>query len=150
MTNNKQQTAVDFVPYEIALELKQLGFDEPCIAHYTVVPEDNINWFTISEQAVTDNSSIFGSSKNYNTKWFETEGTISAPTYSQAFRWFRENYELDSEIYMNHEYGVKFYTYLVLKLKKSIVSHKSGYAVKQNTYGEAELACLKKLIEIVK
>jgi hypothetical protein len=75
---------------------------------------------------------------------------IDAPTYSQAFRWFRENYELDSEIYMNHEYGVKFYTYLVLKLEKSIVSHKSGYAVKQNTYEEAELECLKKLIEIVK
>jgi hypothetical protein len=34
MTNNKQQTAVDFVPYELALELKQIGFDEPCFAFY--------------------------------------------------------------------------------------------------------------------
>jgi hypothetical protein len=80
----------------------------------------------------------------------ETNYWLTVPLYQQAFRWFRENYELDSEIYMNHEYGVKFYTYLVLKLEKSIVSHKSGYAVKQNTYEEAELECLKKLIEIVK
>jgi len=139
MTNNKQQTAVDFVPYEIALELKQLGFDEPCIAHYTVVPEDNINWFTISEQAVTDNSSIFGSSKNYNTKWFETEGTISAPTYSQAFRWFREKYYVDSYIGFKKDTDKEFSFYYYQ------INWTKGFGFE--TYEEAELACLKKLIE---
>ena len=125
----------EFIPYEQALELKELGFDEPCIAFYT--------------------QNAYGDGKKL--QWFRKPNDcnsdyvfISAPLYQQAFRWFRENYELDSEIYMNHEYGVKFYTYLVLKLEKSIVSHKSGYAVKQNTYEEAELECLKKLIEIVK
>jgi len=139
MTNDKQQTAVDFVPYEIALELKQLGFDEPCIAHYTVVPEDNINWFTISEQAVTDNSSIFGSSKNYNTKWFETEGTISAPTYSQAFRWFREKYYVDSYIGFKKDTDKEFSFYYYQ------INWTKGFGFE--TYEEAELACLKKLIE---
>jgi hypothetical protein len=147
MTNNKQQTAVDFVPYEIALELKQLGFDEPCIAHYTVVPEDNINWFTISEQAVTDNSSIFGSSKNYNTKWFETEGTISAPTYSQAFRWFREKYKLKCCIIpLVCEQGYSDLYESRIHQEKHSISRIGNYKI----YEEAELACLKKLIEIVK
>jgi len=125
----------EFIPYEQALALKELGFNEPCIAFYT--------------------QNAYGDGKKL--QWFRKPNDcnsdyvfISAPLYQQAFRWFRENYELDSEIYMNHEYGVKFYTYLVLKLEKSIVSHKSGYAVKQNTYEEAELECLKKLIEIAK
>jgi hypothetical protein len=122
----------EFIPYELALELKQLGFRERCFGHY---------W---------ENLFYFETTFNHPSTMPNRPESCLAPTYSQAFRWFWENYELDSEIHMNHEYGVKFYTYLVLKLEKSIVSHKSGYAVKQNTYEEAELACLKKLIEIVK
>ena len=118
----------EFVPYEQALALKELGFDESCFGVY---------------------------SEHDKTRVYEglsiREGLkIQVPLYQQAFRWFREKYELDSEIYMNHEYGVKYYTYLVLKLEKSIVSHKLGYVVKQNTYEEAELECLKRLIEISK
>ena len=119
----------EFIPYEQALALKELGFNEPCFGW----------WFADEETLIIEKS-------NKST----SENIIQALTYSQAFRWFRENYELDSEIYMNHEYGVKYYTYLVLKLEKSIVSHKLGYVVKQNTYEEAELECLKKLIEISK
>jgi hypothetical protein len=123
----------EFVLYKQALALKELGFDEPCIMTYLNGELDKELF-------------LF----NHSIRSHPTQEFISAPLYQQAFRFFRENYELDSEIYMNHEYGVKFYTYLVLKLEKSIVSHKSGYAVKQNTYEEAELECLKKLIEIVK
>lgn len=145
MTNNKQQTEMnkEFIPYELALELKQLGFDEPCIAHYTVVPEDNINWFTISEQAITGNSSIFGSSKNYNTEWFETEGTISAPTYSQAFRWFREKYNLHALI-MPKTTPSNTTVYYIYKGK-----FEENWDNCFEAYEEAELDCLKKLIEIV-
>jgi hypothetical protein len=143
----------EFIPYELALELKQLGFDEPCFAYYTVVPEDNINWFTISEQAVTDNGSIFGSSKNYNTEWFETEGTISAPTYAQAFRFFREKYGL----YINliYDWNDEMYRVTIMvqnedKSCKVIYLKEGDYIKEYKTLEEAELACLKKLIEIVK
>ena len=123
----------EFVLYKQALALKELGFDEPCIMTYLNGELDKELF-------------LF----NHSIRSHPTQEFISAPLYQQAFRFFRENYELDSEIYMNHEYGVKFYTYLVLKLEKSVVSHKSGYTVKQNTYEEAELDCIKKLIEIVK
>jgi hypothetical protein len=134
----------DFTLYSEALELKQLGFDEPCIAYYTVVPEENINWFTISEQAVTDSSNIFGSSKNYNTKWFETEGTISAPTYSQCFRWFREKHNLKSCIMFRTSMAdnEEYYDWLI-KGQEVVYRH-------FKTYEEAEKECLIKLIEIVK
>jgi hypothetical protein len=136
----------DFTLYPEAFELKQLGFDKPCIAHYTVVPEDNINWFTISEQAVTDNGSIFGSSKNYNTEWFETEGTISAPTYSEAFRWFREKHNYHVIIDFNQSKNNKWY-YGIIQIDHNISVSPD---VEFETYEEAELAALKELIKTIK
>jgi hypothetical protein len=145
----------DFTLYPEAFELKELGFDEPCIAYYTVVPEDNINWFTISEQAVTDNGSIFGSSKNYNTEWFETEGTISAPTYAQAFRWFREKYNLRG--FIGFRPNVKMFDYHIYDMSLSGLEYTKQRTMEEfnkdpkvGTYEEVELDCLKKLIEIVK
>ena len=131
----------EFVPYKQALALKELGFDEPCFANYTVIPEDEIDWFTIPEQGITDKTS-FGSSKNYNSKSFEEEGTISAPTFSQAFRWFRDKYQIDSWIYPNLN-GL----YSVSIVRRGVgLGNLSQY----QTYPEAELSCLIKLIEIAK
>jgi len=131
----------DFTLYPEAFELKQLGFDEPCFGiHYYKESYPMLN----PQSGETELVFEFGQYIK------QTEVATLAPTYSQAFRWLKENYELDSEIHMNHEYGVKFYTYLVFKLEKLIVSHKSGYAVKQNTYKEAELACLREMIKIIK
>ena len=128
----------EFIPYEQALALKELGFDEPCLANYTVIPEDGIDWFTIPEQGITDKTS-FGSSKNYNSKYFEEEGTISAPLYQQAFRWFREKYNLD--VISRPHIG---------KSKKYVCDPINFRLEAKNTLEEAELACLKKLIEILK
>jgi hypothetical protein len=105
----------DFILFEEALELKQLGFDEPC---FTVYNNSNlVNWWEDAEPV--NNSQI-------------VEGFITAPTYSQAFRWFREKYDLFI----------------------SIFHYENGYSINDlrrfDTYEEAELACLKKLIEIVK
>ena len=122
----------DFVPYEPSLALKELGFDEPCFVNYTVIPEDEIDWFTIPEQGITDKTS-FGSSKNYNSKSFEEEGTISAPTFSQAFRWFREKYNLKDKYGVFPHHTIMF-----------------NYIIGGGKEEEAELACLIKLIEIVK
>ena len=131
----------EFVPYEEALALKELGFNEPCFAYYTVIPEDNINWFTIPEQSLSDGKRTFGRNENYNTKFFQKEGTISAPTFSQTFRWFRENYKLSGLI----EIGTQEYSFIIFdeaKDSRKISSSMNG------TPEEAELACLRNLIEI--
>ena len=121
MTNNKQQTAVDFVPYELALELKQLGFDEPCFAFY-----DESLYFP-------NNENQYGTFCNQKLD----ASSCSAPTYSQAFRWFREKHNCHHTINLNKKYvGIAY---------SSVVN----FSVDEfNTYEEAELACLKKLIEI--
>ena len=56
----------EFIPYEQALELKKLGFDEPCIA--------GINVNSVELKMV-----------NYNPELY-----LPTPLYQQAFRWFRE------------------------------------------------------------
>lgn len=71
-------------------------------------------------------------------------GTLP-PTYPQSFKWFRENYELDSYILPledRHNPCIIGYQYQI-----HVPDIRKGL---WNTYEEAELACLKKLIEIVK
>ena len=110
----------EFIPYEQALELKELGFDELCMAGYD---KDFIGKLYIGFS--TDDGALF------NTEYY-----ILAPLYQQAFRWFRENHNLHHEIeYNGYEY----------------VGYVSGMTANIfKTYEEAELACLKKLIEIAK
>ena len=62
----------DFIPYEQALELKELGFDEPCFKVY-----DTMGY-------VQDEQTMLNMKLDY----------CSAPLYQQAFRWFREKYGL--------------------------------------------------------
>jgi len=106
----------EFIPYEQALALKELGFDEPCFGWYA-----------------SDKSLI----KDYVIKMH-----LKAPLYQQAFRWFREKYNLTSWVY-NSDVDKFFYT--ILQNGRIIKAHDS-VAI----YEEAELACLIKLIEIVK
>jgi len=125
---------IEFVPYKESLELKELGFNDGCFAKYI--------------RGVFQFNAL-GGKTNFNDGSFGAN-IISAPTLSQSFRFFRKKYNLDSEIYMNHEYGSKFYTYLVLQLDRAIISHLSGATGKSPEHEEAELECLRKLIEIVK
>jgi hypothetical protein len=119
----------EFIPYEQALELKELGFDEPCLGCY-------------------DDKAVFGltvmSIKQYYTNSKEDTWNCAAPLYQQAFRWFREKYGLYSWVTM--ELGNKSTFCWVLSGEHT----STQYAAYFHTYEEAELACLNKLIEIVK
>jgi hypothetical protein len=127
----------DFTPYELALELKQLGFDEPCFAFY-----DESLYFP-------NNENQYGTFCNQK----RDASSCSAPTYSQAFRWFREKYNLYQDIsafawnYDKKQLGFSIRTYLN---PVNIETERKVYGEVYETYEEAELACLKKLIEIVK
>ncbi len=119
----------EFVPYDRSLKLKQLGFDEPCFGyHYTLNGKDwkfadKHEYFEIDDQLVIG--------ANF---------TLLAPTLSQAFRWFRENGFLIH--FSSHDHNIHDF-YIKWSPEKSILS--DAY----DTYEEAELACLDKLIEIV-
>jgi hypothetical protein len=119
MSNNKQSSVdKEFAPYEEALALKELGFDQPCFGY-----------FILGQLFVTSDTV-------YNSLCIPV---CKAPTYSQAFRWFRENHNCHHTINLNKKYvGIAY---------SSVVN----FSIDEfNTYEEAELECLKKLIEIVK
>jgi hypothetical protein len=115
----------EFITYEQALGLKELGFDEPCLASW--------NFYT--------------KELNYNSQpsIFTSEDVIQLPLYQQAFRWFREKYKIFSCIMTEYSYGGNISAYHINGLHQSNISKGDFY-----TYEEAELACLIKLIEIVK
>lgn len=124
----------EFIPYEQAVVLKELGFDEPCLGLY--YPDGKFN---IKEQ----NGLNCDSDKNsYLDSLGNSAGFCTAPLYQQVFRWFREEYNFDSYIRPN----------IVIDIPKTY-----QFNINDNTddtwyetYLETELECLKKLIEIVK
>jgi hypothetical protein len=118
----------EFIPYEQALELKELGFDEPCFGRYDGRDENK--------------GKIWYEMPNLGKGWIPVKDVL-APTFSQAFRWFREKHGLCSWITM--ELGNKSTFCWVLSGEHT----STQYAAYFHTYEEAELACLKKLIEIV-
>ena len=107
----------EFIPYEQALELKALGFNEPCFKVY-----DTMGY-------VQDEQTMLNMGLDY----------CLAPTFSQAFRWFREK-GYDVKVQKESD-GLYFGFYW---------TGAAWIIVGNGTYRQAELECLKKLIEIAK
>jgi hypothetical protein len=77
----------DFIPYEQALELKELGFDEPCLGKFYY-----------------NHLEIGGNWRNDDFKE-DPDIFISAPLYQQVFRWFRDKYGIVGYCYIPNETG---------------------------------------------
>jgi len=116
----------EFAPYEQALELKELGFNEPCFRYYNY---NGTHFFDYKPK--TDDKNL-----------------TKAPLYQQAFRWFREKYDKYGvvNIDLSNNLENKIFVYMIEDKLGYIIDRSEEY----NTYEEAELDCLKKLIEIVK
>jgi hypothetical protein len=113
----------EFVPYNLALRLGSLGFDEPCFAYLDC-----------------DRNFIFNETK---TNFLDCE--IKIPPFSQAFRWFDYSTEWGGFIVPSREEGcfdwwIQNYTDHQLSIESD-----EWYRGRE----EAELECLEKLIEIV-
>lgn len=138
-----------FVPYDVALKLKELGFDEPCFGVY----HRDSSLMSIVPEFIRDTQcNYFGSIINSECVWENDEESIngiqevSAPLYQQAFRWFKEKHGLYTEMFVDDDKTFGFMiTYFI---KEERVDKPIECQFK--TYEEAELACLKLLIEIVK
>ena len=130
----------EFVPYELAVKLKELGFNENCIMqwHYS-----NDLIFCV------DNWGNPKYKTNLESKSDSLGDCISAPTFSQAFRWLLKEYNLYAIIIPT---VTMHWTFKTMTVVEDIVEVPPYDHVDANDYGtreEAELACLVKLIEIV-
>ena len=142
----------EFVPYQEALELKELGFDEPCFAYRES---------TFGKEKVIVEPSGLITNTNFSKIFGETRFRLVTPTFSKAFRWFRDKYKLHHSIdyecsQHDHTWGYNWsiynYNQVVKTDEEYITSHPDAPAGEwvYDSDGEAELACLRKLIEIVK
>ena len=79
----------EFIPYEQSLALKELGFDEPCLAVYN---DPEFKWarhLNGWEDHELDNviNSIYAEG-----------GFVTAPTFSQAFRWLYQKLDIEKGV----------------------------------------------------
>ena len=124
----------EIVPYEESLALSQLGFVQSCWHAY-----HDLTWPSKEDKHKLE---TFHNLTSYmSSHAHQYINPVLAPTYAQTFRWFREKEFLIS--FSSYDYNVHDF-YIRWSPGKSILSDT------YNTYEEAELACLRKLIEIVK
>ena len=144
MTENYEK---DFVPKNPALALKKLGFDESCLMAYLGKEKEPYLKCDIHDM--------------WHLQAKDVLNPLKTPTFSQAFRWFREKYNLRQNImdFIDDETGIEW-DYEIAMIGTDL-DEKGNYEPlvaystddetrKFKSYEEAELACLIKLIEIVK
>ena len=117
----------EFAPYDESLALKELGFDKPCMR----------GWY-----------------KNLEI-WYHPDSDIilDNPTFSQAFRWFKEKYRLMSCITPCSDGEYIFTLYDLNKCDLEVFVEDIEIMESEDSYEffeDAELEGLKKLIEIAK
>jgi hypothetical protein len=123
----------EFVAKDIAIEMFNIGFDELCIK-WQWIDQDKPKWMGETNSP----------SKLHRQKYWKENNdlyTISIPTFSQCFRWFREKYKLGA-IVAQFGWGIEN------ELGQIIYDYSDGKT--PSCYEEAELECLKQLIKIVK
>ena len=125
----------EFVKYEQALALKELGFDEPCLAYFDAEKLFKFPGTTMCNRNFLDLL------------------TVTAPLYQQAFRWFREKhltYGIIMPTNVSEIQGID----CILEIHPPPDKHGIVYILEDaklyTSYEEAESACLDKLIEICK
>lgn len=131
----------EFVSYEQAVALKELGFNEICMGYFDVRLEHQIGNFNFTE--------IKG--------YYESVSALS-PLKQQVFRWFRDKHRLNSIVFNDDgdvEYGNLRFNYEIRSITYSfddILTYYDSYVGSYfyKTYEEAENASLNRLIELVK
>ena len=125
----------EFIPCEQALVLiKELGFNEPCFAYYDIC------------DAYTKGYAFC----YFNQGSQDLELGCLAPTFSQAFRWLLDKHHLYGVVIPTVTMAWTFKTMTVVIGMVEVPPYKHVNACDYSRREEAELACLKKLIEIVK
>lgn len=130
MNNLKRQ----FVTYEQAKKLSELGFNEPCFGYYIQLKNPDEGVLKIETIDNIDDKSY-----------------VYAPTYSQIFMWFRDKHNLRSFIdtrVRNVDSPFQWIYDYQIKMGNGIDT-KPFYGDDSETYEEAESACLNKLIELL-
>ena len=133
----------DFAPYQPSLDMKELGFDEPCFGYYVDGELRGINLGVEELGGVEPYYQRFGfhTLSNHDID-NPNKIVVTAPTCQQAFRWFRKK---GYHAKVQREVGDLYFGYMLI-----ISSTGTSWVIAStstSSYEEAELGCLQKLIE---
>ena len=119
-----EESLEQFAPYQPSLLLQEIGFDEPCFGVF-----HNENFLALYSHQ------------------FDYYYAVNAPLWQQAFDWFVKKHKLVFcyEPCLKKKLTYIFFIYVAVTREKVFVVESKYVANK-----EARLACLLKLIEIVK
>lgn len=98
----------EFIPYEQALALKELGFDEACLAIYTTYSTVNKRNYKNPVLKIVRQKSQF-----------TQKGVTKAPLYQQAMRWLHEQLNITGMMPTNVEEQKIMVTHVIEILRMS-------------------------------
>lgn len=137
-----------FVTYEIALKLKELGFNEKCLASYYTDDERNYDKGDIYDCRRKLSSSIdFDPFKEeFDNFYINSNETyyVSAPLWQQVIDWFREKFKYHIEI-QSPDYQNENDFYWTIHVVKKIGVFGDGSS---DNYYEAREQAILKAIEL--
>jgi hypothetical protein len=155
-----------FLQQKEARSLLNLGFDEPCIACYNYnnkkkllfleEPQTNSELHEYVEDLLKKELEVDNGHQIENFYQIESMFAFTTPTFAQAFDWIREKYKLHSHISLGisdeqDRSGLEYDEYIyVIEGLNGLDYDNYGESLFYKTHEEAELACLRKLISIVK
>jgi hypothetical protein len=113
-----------FVSYEIAVALKELDFDEPCIAKWTIYNQgDPIELYPESQNFFK--GPYFETCQNSDYLSGDEKDKIAAPLYDQIIDWFRERHNLVLWISPEGEFGDLFFRLYFMDLSKRAAQYQT-------------------------
>jgi hypothetical protein len=131
----------EFIPFEQSLALKELGFDEPCLAFY----------YNNSTNQLSEPLSTWVIVEDYRNGLQVSHVKCTAPLFQQSFDWFEKNHSIfvqrmiDTNVneIMDITYTIKSWKFPPIEIKF------------ENPYdcfdkNKSELICIDKIIEIIK
>jgi len=126
-----------FVEFSEAKALRELGFNDPCMAHYGIVPDNvpNIQKYLHPYPLEA-----------------QTEHNIIAPTYEQAFEWLRNKdrmFRVTCVIQPVDSWDWWTYTILMEGYMCPFDEVKADDFIQFESYESARLDCLKHMIKII-
>ena len=80
-----------FVPYELAVKLKEKGFDEPCFGHWNYNNDEINYWYDEEIQNERTNKYFLNSEEQFPKM---NKNGCTAPLYQQVIDWFRDKHEI--------------------------------------------------------
>ena len=136
---NKEQYPTWLVPLDIAQELKEIGFDEPCHFYYQNDYSEYLKAGNPDKYHIISDS-LAANRKNANHN--NSDIAISAPTWTDVFAWFRER-----GLHCSIRYLICPVTYSFHIIDNCNWDKGCG---NRDTYEEAREACIEELIKIFK